>query len=172
MGSVSHAEPAGARIDPELQAALQSLGPDETISVIVTLRDQANLRLVPQTNLQSRNRAVVTALRAKADSTQRGLRSLLQQRLGQGEVKEVIPFWVFNGLAVNATKAVILELAARPEVLSIALDAKLFAPQAPPEGAAAPRRTPAEPDCYQRAGIVGPGVHGPGRRCRQHGHRR
>lgn len=90
-------------------------------SVIVTLRDQADLRGVRGPR-KSRKRQVVAALRVKADKTQRQLRLLLTLRRAQGKVAAFDPLWVFNGLAVTATDDVVEELRRRPEVKSIAPD--------------------------------------------------
>ena len=120
-----------ALVAPEVEAAVQAAGPQDTISVIVRLRDQADLSMIPATDRANRLRAVVMALRAKADASQRGLRGLLATRLQQGSVKSSASFWIFNGFAVTATRDVILELAARPEVLSIEPDRIIQAPTPP-----------------------------------------
>lgn len=90
-------------------------------SVIVTLRDQADLGAI-QGQRPSRLNRVITTLRAKSDATQWRLRALLTTRRLQGRVASVTHFWVFNGLAVTATQDVVNELRARPEVLSVVPD--------------------------------------------------
>ena len=129
--ATGRAGPGGptAQVNPEVQAAVQALGPQETISVIVKLRDQADLGTIPATTAgPNRITSVVTALRAKADASQRSLRTLLDERSRQGRVSRSASFWIFNGFAVTATRDVIQELAARPDVLSIEPDRVIPAP--------------------------------------------
>jgi hypothetical protein len=57
---------------------------------------------------------MVRALRAFAAESQRGILAALP---GYGDkVAQVRPFWIFNGIAIEATKEVILDLLKRPEV--------------------------------------------------------
>ena len=117
-----------ALVDPQVQAALRALAPGETMNVIVKLRDQAGLKTITGRDRAARIKAVIQALQAKADSSQRDLRVLLEVRRRQGAVKDYVPLWITNSFAVTATGNVIRELAARPEVLSITLDATIQEP--------------------------------------------
>jgi subtilisin family serine protease len=97
-------------------------------SVIVTLREQADVRATAHGKRPARLRATIEALQATADRTQGGLIALLKARQHQGRVADFLPMWVFNGLAVTATPGVIDELARRPEVQSISPDGAMHAP--------------------------------------------
>jgi subtilisin family serine protease len=100
--------------------------------VIVTLREQADIRALPQRSRRARQQAVIDSLHATADQTQVGIKAFLERRRAVGKVTRVTPFWIFNGLAVTATPAVIDELAARPDVVSVTPDATIPAPSFAP----------------------------------------
>ena len=123
---------AGTAIAPELSRQLASAGNGNTIAVIVTLRDQVDLGALTGSTRASRSRALVMALRAKAAATQGPLLSYLAGRQARGEASDVLPLWIFNGVALSATPAVVRELAARPEVLRITPDAAVAAPASDP----------------------------------------
>ncbi len=124
------------KIAPEIHAALRSLKADEMLTVIVTLKDQTDLTRLADALIRpdraARLRNVVETLRAKADLSQRALKALLAIRQAEGRAGQVTYFWIFNGLAVTATPAVIQELAARPEVLRITPNEIIQAPPLPP----------------------------------------
>ncbi len=116
--------PAGQKVDTRVQAALAQAGQgSEMISVIVTLRQQADLRRVNAAGNRGRGEQVVRALQAARDLTQAPLARLLAERQAKGLVQAYQPFWVFNGFSLSATAVVITELAARPEVFSVTPDA-------------------------------------------------
>ncbi len=117
---------------------MASNGGNEMVSVIVVLKDQADLRAIKEPRRNERVKQVVKKLKKEAMISQRGLIALLEAYQRQGKVATYTSFWVFNGLAVTATEEVITELAARPEVKSITLDEIIYAESsetftAPPE---------------------------------------
>lgn len=114
------------RIEP---AVLKQLAEGEgTVSCIVHLKDEVDLAAVVADRMGApeRRRAVVRALQAVAERSQRELRASLDALRSQGRVRRYIPYWVFNGLAVEADREVILGLAARPEVKVIRADHKRY----------------------------------------------
>jgi len=103
----------------------QGLGPDEELSVIVTLADQVSPsdfagRDMPRGLLRAQ---LITALKAKAAATQGPLVAFLN---GRG-ASRVVSLWLINGLAVTAPAAVIQALAQFPEIESIRPDAQILA---------------------------------------------
>ncbi len=118
-----------ATFDPALRAALGAAGPRATISVIVILVQQLDVTALGDGG-DHPGRRVVNRLRGLADTTQAGLRGVLAQRRQQGTVERFVPLWIINGLAVTARPAVIWELASRPEVASVELDATVPGPGA------------------------------------------
>lgn len=111
-----------AQVDPAVQASLDSLQPGEMITVIVTLRQQANLALVSGLDRAARQQGVIRALQATAAASQGPLQSLLNARRNEGLVSSFDSFWVFNGFTVTGTGAVINELARHPDVRLISPD--------------------------------------------------
>ncbi len=84
----------------------------------VILREKADLRpAYAMTNWEARGRFVFERLRAVANTSQAGLRAWLRSR---GVAHR--PFWILNAIKVTAGKAILQELAARPEVAQIVAD--------------------------------------------------
>ena len=109
-------------ITPSVQEKISLLQADETITVIVQLKQQAKLSVEKQLSRGEQLSNVVRTLKATADSTQQSVLKLLKLRSKQNQVLGFTPFWIFNGFSVTATPAVIEELAAHADVLSISLD--------------------------------------------------
>jgi subtilisin family serine protease len=128
--------PSEQKIAPAVEAAMASLPAGEMITVIVTLRDQADLSQIAGADRAARQQGVIQALQAKADAAQRSILSLLALRQAQGTASQVTLFWILNGLSVTATSEVIRELAARADVQSIT----------PDEIDVVPAQLPAEPN--------------------------
>lgn len=103
--------PGGARAAPPGQA-----------TVVVTLRERADLAALRTLPRAERRRAILDGLRSLSARSQLGLRVLLAVRRAQGQVSAVTPLWISNALSVTATPAVIQELAAHPAVLTVAPD--------------------------------------------------
>jgi subtilisin family serine protease len=120
------------RLHPDLDAQLKALPPGGTVAVIVEMFDQADPAAAAATSPHGqrhlRTQAVVDALRDLANQRQGPVRALLAREQAQGNVRRVIPFWVFNGLGVTATEPVIRRLAARADVWEIRPDAEIPAP--------------------------------------------
>jgi subtilisin family serine protease len=112
-------------IQSDLQANLNDLSPEEDISVIVTLSDQVNLKQFKNKDRKLRRSNLNRALRAKADKTQKPLHDFLRKK----NVRKIKPFWIFNGMAVTLRADQVAELARRPDVQSVSLDAILSLPQ-------------------------------------------
>ncbi|UCE42255.1 MAG: S8 family serine peptidase, partial [Candidatus Aminicenantes bacterium] len=125
-------------IHPALEKKLQKLAPGEKLAVIVELQEQAKLYSVlsrlPDRTRRQRMQAVVQALRDVADRRQGSLRTFLKAQKKRGAVKRIIPFWIFNGMAVTATEPLIRQLAARPEVWEVRLDSIIPLPSPFPAG--------------------------------------
>ena len=105
-------------ITPRLQSALESIGPDEEVSAIVTLTDRVDLKLFRDKDKALRRARLIRALRGKADSTQAPLIALLRQK----KAKHALSLWLVNGMAVTATADAVRELAAHPLVAKVELD--------------------------------------------------
>ena len=115
------------RLTPELEAQLNALPPGGTLSVIVEMVTQADpvaaADTAPRRQRLARKRAVRDVLQMVATHDQAAVLAFLGQERSLGNVQRLRPFWVFNGLAVTASEAVIRRLAARPDVWEIRPDA-------------------------------------------------
>ena len=76
----------------------------------------------------ARQKVVIESLQALAARQQAGLLAAANAFQAQGQVERVIPFWIFNGVSLQATPAAILALATRPEVAHITPDPDPNAP--------------------------------------------
>ena len=119
-------------ITPDLQQAMQSAGPAGDVSVIINLADRVDLNsiaaVVPDQKAGNdkvrKRKAMVDALKAKANLTQGFLKTLLQNR----GAKRMKPFWITNSVAATVSASVISELMSLPEIESIELDSVVQAP--------------------------------------------
>ncbi len=117
-----HINTGPMKMDPAVQSLTNNLQPGEVLTVIVTLRQQADLSRVNGADRAARSQGVVRALQATANATQGQLINFLATRKSQGLVQSFTPLWVFNGFSVKATSSVINELAQQPDVYSISSD--------------------------------------------------
>ena len=123
-----HVNTGPMKMDPAVQSLTGNLQPGEVLTVIVTLRQQADLSRVHGADRAARLQGVVRALQATANATQGPLISFLAAQKSQGLVQNFTPLWVFNGFSVSATGSVINELAQQPDVYSITSDNLLIIP--------------------------------------------
>lgn len=104
-----------------------AFGKGETVKVIVRLKEQVDTsgvvpRLLQRAKRSIRSKAVVDALKNRADSTQVDLSNFLEGEKFRGNVRKFRRFWIFNGFALEATEEVIRKIAARNEVKSVDID--------------------------------------------------
>ncbi|HEV7639893.1 MAG TPA: S8 family serine peptidase [Gaiellaceae bacterium] len=124
-------------IAPAVAQEIATARPDQLIEVEVILDQQADLSgLQHSGGRDARLEHVVRALHTFADSRQKGIRQLLKLRKGEGSAATIVPLWIVNGIALQATPALINELARRPEVAEIRPAASITAPVAPTASAA------------------------------------
>lgn len=103
----------------EAAFALEALAPGQTLRVIVHLADRTDVNQAARVSQE---------LRWRADVAQAELREWLRGQQARGQAADIRPFWIFNGLAVTASGDVIHQIAARPEVTRVALNAIVSVP--------------------------------------------
>jgi subtilisin family serine protease/uncharacterized membrane protein len=103
----------------------------QLVDVVVVMRSQANLASIREATRPARLAEVERTLRAHATRAQRGVLALLAKRQVQHVVSQVTPLWIANEVEVQATPAVIRELAARPDVQAVRPNFTIQAPAAP-----------------------------------------
>ena len=129
--------PAQARppvhTDPVVERLLAGVGADETVTVLVTLRERA----VASTSGRARGErreTLVRGLRSRAGASQASLQSRLARLQRDGEVTRTTALWVTNAVSVTGTPEVVRELARRADVASVRADAvTVVVPDVPAE---------------------------------------
>jgi len=111
----------GGELDHGLAHRLAVVGPDDTVSALVFMRDRVDLAATKlqlsqaRAPLAARHHAVLSALQEKADQSQRDLVAALGVLQAKGQAA-FQPLWLANCVRVDATPAIIREIAARPDV--------------------------------------------------------
>ncbi|MFZ7126491.1 MAG: S8 family serine peptidase [Desulfobacterales bacterium] len=124
-----------AMVTPDLLGAMQGTKQQETIPVIISLRDKVRPDDFRHLKRTVRRGQLIRALRQKADATQ----NPIVQMLGQGKSHKFRQLWLTNGIAVSTDKATIRKLSKLAAVESIRLDiaiplgASTVESSAPPE---------------------------------------
>ncbi len=113
-----------ANLSPALEQALSAMGPDEEISIIITLNGKPDIAAFKNLPRDLKRTAIVSALRDAADRNLPPLQAFLQSRGG----KDIRKLWIIHGIAVKLGADAIRGLAALPGVESIRLDHTLQAP--------------------------------------------
>ncbi len=99
-------------------------------TVVVTLKDRADLGAIRARTRRARLAEVLAALQSKAETSQRGLRAQLLAWTVQRKVSNVRPLWISNAVVVTASADVVAQLAARPDVQSVVPDEVALTPAA------------------------------------------
>lgn len=122
-------------IDTALQRTMQRAQSGQLVSVIITLKEKADLAPLRQRrDLKNKGGAIVSALRAVAARSQGGV----TQRLRNIGAKRLASLWLINGVAAQIPVSAVAQLAASPEVESIRLDRILSVPTVQTAAAVAP----------------------------------
>jgi serine protease AprX len=118
--SLAAEDPALPRLRPPLEDILAESSEDRLVPVSIVLSDRVpveRLRIAKRgLGKNEGRRTVVDLLRAHAARTQRPILERLGELERNGEVARIRPLWIGNVVGVDATPAVIREMAARPEV--------------------------------------------------------
>ena len=111
-------------LEPELQAVIDDLGPEDKVQVIVRFTQKVDLMRFRSQNRGQLRAEMMTALRTQASASQ----SAVDHILASPGVTRKISLWAINGNAITANAEVIRTLAQNPNVESIYLDAIIEAP--------------------------------------------
>ena len=158
-GGVASAAPAARPVMAgEVRRALAAAAPEEDLSVIVTLRAQADLSSVADASADARLQHVIELLRSTAEETQGPILDLLSLLASRGLVRDVTPFWVFNGIAFTGRPRAVQELANRPDVRAVTMDETLLGPVTEGAGAPEPNVSLVNAPALWDLGFMGAGV--------------
>ncbi len=117
------AVPNANRISPALQKELAGMAQTDMTTVVVRLKQEANLPFEKSPGHGEQLHRVIEALTQTAEGTQGPLKTFLETRKRKGAVMKFTPLWIFNGFSVTANARTIQELALHRDVLSITPDA-------------------------------------------------
>lgn len=106
-------------ISVDLQARLNMIGPEDEIPIIITLRDRLNPQAFSSLPKKLRQRQLITALRNKADVSQKKVIQLMAKH----KARRVRSLWLINGVALSAKASLIRKLSRHPAVAEIKTDA-------------------------------------------------
>jgi bacillopeptidase F len=142
--SLAPAAHGAADVDPALQERLLHLSPAEHVSVLVKVAEPRGRAVdAPslaglERNLAVRHDRVLTHLKSRAAESQRDLSATLETDVRAGRARSVRSFWIDNLVGLEATPALIRELALRPDVERIVLlpQAVIDAPELAPSASA------------------------------------
>lgn len=138
-----------ARIEPDLQAALNSGRPDQEFPTLFVFQDQLDPgRMAPKPSKAATRLGLMDALQEKAGRAQAALLAALRAR----KVQRITPLWIINGVAAAAKASVIRDLASWPGLERIGLDRTLHLPATPRKLSA----TAAAPNEWNLAAIHAP----------------
>lgn len=116
------ADEAASKIHPAVRDSLAGLQQDDSITVILTLSQQADVSKIHGKDRAERQKNLIQTLKAVASNTQEPIQFLLQNSKQQGRVSKFSSLWIINAFSVTATADVIAELAQDPRIASITPD--------------------------------------------------
>ncbi len=100
-----------SKIAPSLKEILKNTKPDEKIAVLVHLKEKPDYELIK--NLSAED--YVEFLKNFSENSQRNILNYLYENF-INQIKEIKPYWIFNGFYLKATKEVIENLAKSEEI--------------------------------------------------------
>ena len=124
-------------IEPNFADYLNTLSPDEFVSAIVIMADQADVKSLDaslkaeRATRKERHTRVVSALKSAASRSQSNILDYLHARTDQGSVKGYTPCWIMSLVVVQATVSELAAIAARPDVEMVESMAKAHLLQQP-----------------------------------------
>lgn len=118
---VSGAVNAGT-ISPEVSSLIQSANASDKISVIVTMKAKADLTNINENNKSKRREKMLNALKNNAIASQKALTAWLES---DNDIAGWKLLWMINAVATELPAGKIHQLAAREDVDTITLDAKI-----------------------------------------------
>ncbi|MBV6478179.1 MAG: hypothetical protein HGGPFJEG_00927 [Ignavibacteria bacterium] len=129
--SVSSVFSQSVTVTERLSSKMKSLNPLEYTRVLILLKDRIDIESLDKelyekrVNIKDRSEIVITALRKKAEETQKPISDYLSDQQAEGKIKQMINYWITNMIFIEATTDVIFNLTKRTDVDVMDLDAEL-----------------------------------------------
>lgn len=120
--SLPRTDAVAGQIEKNFDDHLKSLSPDEFVSAIIILSDQADIKTLSQELTQEkatrkeRHRQVISALMEVADRSKGDIINYLDAKKKDGAVTGYTHYWIMNLLVVEAKRSEIENIAARSDV--------------------------------------------------------
>ncbi|MGC9332528.1 MAG: S8 family serine peptidase, partial [Anaerolineae bacterium] len=112
-----------AKVEPALLKRMLGGSTDSYHRLVIEMAHRADLDSLPRDqSREKRHSTVVGHLQQTASEIQADLLAFLQEEKAKGRVREIQPFWIFNGIAVTADSSTVLNLAARQDIGAIRED--------------------------------------------------
>ena len=114
--------PTAGEIEKNFREYLKSLSPDELVSAIVIMADQADIKTLnaslktQKATMRVRHQRVLSALQTAATGSQGNIVSYLETKKREGSVKGYTRFWIMNLIVVQSTRKELEKIAARSDV--------------------------------------------------------
>lgn len=114
--------PTAGEIEKNFREYLKSLSPDEFVSAIVIMADQADIKTLnanlkqEKATMKARHQRVLSALQTAASESQGNIVSYLETKKREGSVKGYTRFWIMNLIVVQSTRKELEKIAARSDV--------------------------------------------------------
>ena len=109
-------------IEPNFAEYLKTLAPDEFVSALVIMADQADIKSLnavlkaERATMKVRHQRVLSALQTAASRSQGDIVAYLEAKKEEGSVKGHTPYWIMNLIVVQATREELERIAARADV--------------------------------------------------------
>jgi bacillopeptidase F len=109
-------------IEKNFDDYLKTLSPDEYVSAIVIMADQADIKSLnaelkkEKATRQGRHQRVLSALMSAASRSQGEIKTYMDSKKNQGAVRGYTPYWIMNLMVIEAKRSEIERIAARSDV--------------------------------------------------------
>ncbi|HEX7400764.1 MAG TPA: S8 family serine peptidase [candidate division Zixibacteria bacterium] len=109
-------------IEKNFDDYLKTLSPDEYVSAIVIMADQADIKSLnaelkkEKTTRQERHQRVVSVLMSAASRSQGAITNYLNSKKSDGLVRGYTPYWIMNLMVIEAKRSELERIAARSDV--------------------------------------------------------
>jgi bacillopeptidase F len=113
---------SAGEIEENFAEYLKTLSPDELVSAIVIMADQADITAInnalkeERATRRTRHQRVISSLKTAASRSQGGITSYLDKEISEGSVRGYTPYWIMNLIVVQSTIEELEKIAARPDV--------------------------------------------------------
>ena len=119
-------------IDNNLAEQMKTVGPNGTVSALVYLDDQVDIKALSTSitearlRFHERHQLVVETLQTTAIDSQVSILNTLENFSAKGSVSRIQPFWISNVIRVDAAPSIIHQLSKRSDVLQCLIHFRLL----------------------------------------------